>query len=139
MTRNETMNNKLIKTLVAGLWMTAALPTLAHHSFYAEFDSNKTVKLEGTVVKMQWVNPHSWLTIKVKNAQGQDEEWQVEGGSPGVLLRLGWTKDSLPPGTKVIVNGFMAKDGSLRANSRSIEFPDGRKLETGSSAGPEKK
>jgi hypothetical protein len=133
------MNSKLIKQLVAGLLMTAALPALAHHSFYAEFDSNKTVKLEGTVVKMQWVNPHSWLTINIKNAEGKDEEWQVEGGSPGVLLRLGWTKDSLPPGTKVIVNGFMAKDGSHRANSRSIEFPDGRKLETGSSAGPDKK
>ena len=133
------MNSKQIKNILAGLLLTVALPALAHHSFYAEFDSNKTVKLEGTVVKMQWVNPHSWLTIKVKNAEGKDEEWQVEGGSPGVLLRLGWTKDSLPAGTKVIVNGFMAKDGSLRANSRSIEFPDGRKLETGSSAGPDKK
>jgi hypothetical protein len=133
------MNLQLIKRLMAPLLLTVALPVMAHHSFYAEFDSNKTVKLEGTVIKMQWVNPHSWLYINIKNEQGQDEEWMVEGGSPGVLLRLGWTKDSLPPGTKVIVNGFMSKDGSHRANSRTIEFPDGRKMDTGSSAGPEKK
>ncbi len=133
------MHNKLTKLSLACLLLAAALPAFAHHSFYAEFDSNKVVHLEGTVIKMQWVNPHSWLYINVKNAQGQDEEWMVEGGSPGVLLRLGWTKDSLPPGTKVIVEGFMAKDGSHRANSRAIEFPDGRKLETGSSAGSDKK
>ncbi len=128
------MNSKLIKKIVAGVLMAVALPALAHHSFYAEFDSNKVVKLEGTVIKMQWVNPHSWLYINVKNAEGKDEEWMVEGGSPGVLLRLGWTKDSLPPGTKIIVNGFMSKDGSHRANTRNIEFPDGRTMEMGSSS-----
>lgn len=127
------MNTKLITTLAAASVLLASVPALAHHSFSAEFDANKQVKLEGEVVKMEWVNPHSWLHIKVTNAEGKVEEWAVEGGSPGVLLRNGWTRDSLPPGTKVIVEGFQAKDGSLRANSRSIEFPDGRSLDTGSS------
>lgn len=123
----------LMKVLAGGLLL-LALPVSAHHSFYAEFDQNKVVRLEGTVSKMEWVNPHSWLHIDVVNDKGETEQWKVEGGSPGVLLRLGWTRDSLPPGTKVIVNGFQAKDGSLRANSRNIEFPDGRTMEMGGSS-----
>src|SRR5690606_31444045 len=110
-----------------------AAPALAHHSVSAEFDVHKPVTLEGEAIKMEWVNPHCWLHIAVTNAQGEREEWRVEGGSPAVLLRLGWDRNSLPPGTKVIVNGFQAKDGALRANSRSIEFPDGRSLPTGGS------
>jgi hypothetical protein len=121
----------LLLASVAALLMT---PALAHHSFYAEFDQDKTVTLEGTVVKMEWVNPHSWLHMDVVNAKGEKEVWKVEGGSPAVLLRLGWTRDSIPPGTKVKVQGFQAKDGSLRANSRSLEFPDGRVLDLGSSS-----
>ena len=126
------MNGKLRTGLVMVAAM-LALPALAHHSFYAEFDPNKEVELEGTVVKMEWVNPHSWLNIAVTNDQGEEEIWRVEGGSPGVLLRLGWTRESLPPGQPVKVRGFQAKDGSLRMNSRGIEFPDGRTLETGGS------
>lgn len=132
------MKSKLM-TIVAGALLLLALPVAAHHSFYAEFDQNKVVRLEGTVSKMEWVNPHSWLHIDVVNEKGETEQWKVEGGSPGVLLRLGWTRDSLPPGTKVVVNGFQAKDGSLRANSRNIEFPDGRTMEMGgSSAKPQR-
>ena len=82
---------------------------------------------------MQWVNPHSWLTFKVINESGEEEQWQVEGGSPNVLMRLGWNRDSLPPGTRIKVTGFQAKDGALRMNSRGIEFPDGRTLELGGS------
>jgi hypothetical protein len=131
------MNRKLM-TILAGAAMAAALPIMAHHSFSAEFDANKPITLEGEVEKMDWVNPHSWLYINVKKPDGTVERWAVEGGSPGVLLRLGWTRDSLPKGTKIKVQGFQAKDGSLRANSRSIEFPDGRKLDAGSSFGKDK-
>jgi hypothetical protein len=128
------MNNKKVTILAAaGLLLAAVSPALAHHSFSAEFDGTKPIKLEGTVVKMEWTNPHTWLYIDVTKPDGTVEHWSVEGGAPGVLLRAGWNRNSLPAGTKIIVNGFPSKDGALRANSRSIEFPDGRKLDTGSS------
>jgi hypothetical protein len=128
------MTSKFKSVLAAaGLVMAASLPVLAHHSFSAEFDSNKAVKLEGTVVKMEWSNPHTWLFLDVTKPDGTVEHWSVEGGAPGVLLRNGWNRDSLPAGTKIIVNGFQSKDGAFRANSRNIEFPDGRKLDSGSS------
>jgi|SRR5581483_1481545 len=125
------MNRKLITILGTAALMTSA--ALAHHSFSAEFDSKKPVTLEGTVVKMDWTNPHSWLYIDVKGPDGQIQHWAVEGGAPGVLLRNGWNRNSLPEGTKIIVHGFMSKDGAYRANSRDIQFPDGRKLDAGSS------
>jgi hypothetical protein len=134
------MNSKLMTIFAtAGVLLAAALPVAAHHSFSAEFDSDKPVKLEGTVVKMEWTNPHTWLYVDVQK-DGQVEHWMVEGGAPGVLLRNGWTRNTLPEGTKVVVLGHQAKDGAFRANSSSVQFPDGRKLETGSSytAGKEK-
>jgi DNA/RNA endonuclease YhcR with UshA esterase domain len=129
------MNNRLITILgAAGLLMaSAALPMYAHHSFSAEFDIDKPVKIEGKVVKMDWVNPHTWLFVDVEKKDGTVEHWQIEGGAPGVLLRNGWTKNTLAQGTRIIVNGHQAKDGQFRANSSNIEFPDGRKLDTGSS------
>jgi hypothetical protein len=132
------MHNKLIKIAAsAGLIAAVVLPVSAHHSFSAEFDQNKQVTLDGKVVQMEWVNPHSWLQIDVTKADGTVEHWKIEGGSPSVLLRLGWNRNSLPAGTRIKVIAFQAKDGSLRASSRDIEFPDGRKMDLGGSANTE--
>jgi len=116
-----------------GMVLAVTLPLAAHHSFSAEFDGSKQVTLDGTVVKMDWVNPHSWLYVDVTKPDGSVEHWKVEGGSPSVLLRLGWNRDSLPVGTKIKVVGSPAKDGALRLNSRSIEFPNGKKMSMGGS------
>src|SRR5205809_1230504 len=129
------MRNKLMSVVASAVvLMAATLSVSAHHSFSAEFDGNKKVTLEGTVVMMEWVNPHSWLHIDVTKADGKVERWKIEGGSPSVLLRKGWNRDSLPAGTKVKVVAFQAKDGSLRASSRDLQFPDGRKLDLGGSS-----
>ena len=118
---------------VVGILLATTLPLLAHHSFAAEFDAAQTVTLEGKVVKLEMVNPHSWLHFDVTKPDGTVEHWMSEGGSPSVLLRLGWNRDTLPPGTKIKITGARAKDGSLRLNTRSIEFADGKKLSMGGS------
>ena len=110
-----------------------AVPVVAHHAFSAEFDADKPIELTGTVTKMEWINPHSWIHIDVKTPDGKTEQWMVEGGAPNALLRRGWNKNSLLPGTEILVEGFQAKDGALRANGRDITFPDGKKLFVGSS------
>ena len=115
-------------------FLIAAAPLSAHHAFAAEFDSTKPVKLQGTVVKVEMVNPHSWVYIDVKNPDGSTTQWMVEGGSPNALVRNGFTKNTLPKGTEVIFEGFQAKDGSFRANGRDITLPGGKKLSLGSSA-----
>ena len=97
----------------------------AHHAFAAEFDANKPVKFEGTVTKMQWTNPHVWLHMDVKLPDGKTESWAFEAGTPNVLFRRGFTKNSLLPGTKIVIDGYRAKDGSRRANGRDITFADG--------------
>ena len=106
---------------------------LAHHAFAAEFDANRPVNLEGTVTKMEWVNPHSWIHIDVKKPDGSVEKWMIEGGTPNTLLRRGLKKTDLPPGTMIKVEGFRAKDGERRANGRNLTLPDGRALFFGSS------
>ncbi len=129
------MHKTLLNALAsAAMLAAAALPVAAHHSFSAEFDSSKPVTLEGKVVEFEWVNPHSWLVIDVPKPDGTVDRWRLEGGSPSVLLRLGWNKTSLPPGTKIKVVAYQAKDAAFRGSTRSIEFPDGRKLSLGSSA-----
>src|SRR6266853_2560168 len=132
------MHSRLQKVVAsAGMLMETALPAAAHHSFSAEFDATKQVTLEGKVVQMEWVNPHSWLQIDVTKADGTVEHWRIEGGSPSVLLRLGWNRNTLPAGTRIKVVAYQAKDGSLRGSSRDIEFPDGRKMDLGGSSNTE--
>jgi len=99
----------------------------AHHSFGAEFDSSKPIKLEGSVVKFEWVNPHSWIHVKLADGT----LWRVEGGAPSALLRRGWNRNSLPAGTKIIVQAFRARDGDTRASAAEISFPDGHQLSLG--------
>jgi len=106
----------------------------AHHSFAAEYNADNPVTLTGSVTKMAWINPHSWIYIDVKKTDGTVENWAVEAGPPGTLIRAGFTKESLAPGTVIKVNGFRAKDGALRANGRDITLPDGRLLFVGGSS-----
>ena len=125
-----------MKTLLVIL-TAAALPIAAHHAFGGEFDSNRPVVLKGKVVKMEWVNPHSWIHVEIVKPDGAKEVWMVEGGSPNSLLRRGFTKTSLPIGTEIVVDGYQSRDHTLlRANGRNVTFTDGRKLFLGSS-GPD--
>jgi hypothetical protein len=116
----------------AGL-LCGAVSAAAHHAFAAEFDAKKPISLRGTVTKMEWINPHTWIHLDVKKADGTVERWMFEGGPPNALYRRGFTTDSLPIGAQIVVAGFRAKDGSMRGNGRDITFADGRKLFLGSS------
>jgi hypothetical protein len=127
--------------VMAGAAMATALlggaSALAHHAFAAEFDANKPVNLRGPVTRVEWINPHAWIHIDSKNADGTITKWMVEGGTPNTLLRRGITKDSLAIGTEIVVRGYQSKDAlckpECRANGRDVTFPDGRKLFMGSS------
>jgi len=118
---------------VSAMLLGASATASAHHAFAAEFDSKKPVKFTGTVTKMLWVNPHAWIYLDVKQPDGTVEEWMIEAGTPNTLLRRGFTKESLQPGTEIVVDGFQAKDGARRANGRDVTLPNGKVLFIGSS------
>ena len=121
------MRTRLL-AVVAGVGLLAAVPARAHHAFAAEFDESKPIKVRGAVVKWELTNPHSWIHIDVKGADGKMATWMIEGASPNNLYRLGLSKESLPVGSDITVEGYQAKDGSTRAVGRNIVFSDGRKF-----------
>ena len=127
------MRTQLLVVVIGVSLLSAAVPVVAHHSFAAEFDAAQPITLKGTVTKMEWINPHAWIHVEVKKPDGTVENWEVETGNPSALVRRGFTKNSLPPGTEIVVQVFRAKDGGMRANGRDLTFNDGKKLFVGSS------
>ena|SRR5579862_3910011 len=120
-------------TAAAGLFA-ITVPLAAHHSFAAEFDADRPITVKGTVTKMDWVNPHSWIYVDVKDEKGAVVNWHFEMGPPNALLRMGWRKDSVPSGTPVEIQGYRAKNGEPVGNAKQVKLPDGRELFSGGSA-----
>ena len=127
------MRMKLAVAVAGVALMIAAVPVVGHHAFSAEFVATRPVKLEGPVVKVEWINPHAWIHIEVTKEEGTKEVWAIEGGTPNTLFRRGFTKDSLMPGTDIVVDGYQAKDGSNKMNGRNLTLPNGDSLFLGSS------
>ena len=127
------MRSSLVVAAAALVMLAAGAPLVAHHAFSAEFDSTRPVTLKGKVTKMEWINPHAWLHMDVRSQDGKVISWAVEGGAPNALLRRGWNRTSVPPGTEIVVEGYRAKDGSNRANGRDVTLANGTKLFLGSS------
>ena len=121
--------------LMLGLVAVLSVRGFAHHSFDAEFDRSKPVTLEGVVTKFDLINPYGWIYLDGKDETRKTGKWAVETGNVSALLRRGWTKESLKPGTVVIIQGSRAKDGSNTVNAREVKLPDGRKLFAGPSQG----
>ena len=123
---------KLLLTSAGGFLLTTATAQ-AHHAFAAEFDAARPVELRGVVTRMEWINPHSWITIDVTTEDGAVETWEIEAGAPNAMFRRGFTRDSLPVGTEIVVRGYQARDGGRRANGRDLTLPNGERLFLGSS------
>jgi uncharacterized protein DUF6152 len=128
------MRTKLWVITATAVLLALAVPAAAHHSFAAEFDGDRPVTLKGTVTKMDWVNPHSWIYVDVKDQSGKVVNWRFEMGPVNALLRMGWRKDSIPAGTAVEIQGYRAKSGQPVANAKQVKLPDGRELFSGGSA-----
>jgi hypothetical protein len=127
------MNNKfLVMATMAAALLLASVPAMAHHSFAAEYDATKSVTLQGTVTKVEWMNPHIWVYLDAKDDSGATAKWQCEGGAPNALTRQGWTRTSLKTGDQVTVEGFRSKDGSTTCNARTVKGADGKKYFAGS-------
>jgi hypothetical protein len=124
-----------LSVLVAGIGLLVSAPVFAHHSFEAEYDAAKPIKITGTVTKVEWMNPHARFYVDVKDEKGKVTNWNFELGSPNVLKRQGWQRDSLKTGDMVTVEGYLAKDGSTLANARRVTLADGRKVFAGSAPG----
>ena len=130
------MRRKLVGLVLgAGLVVATVGPVWAHHAFAAEFDANKPLKFEGTLTRVEFINPHSWFHVAVDQPDGTVVEWAVEAGNPNALFRRGMNKRTFPPGIEIVVDGYQAKDGSNRMNGRDITLPDGKNFFLGSSAG----
>ena len=118
---------------LAVMLLSAAVPVLAHHAFSAEFDQSKPVKVSGEITKLEWVNPHAWLFIDVKGTDGKTVGWRFEMGAPNALLRAGWSRSDIKPGTAVTISGFLARAGGPVGNAFQVRLPDGRDLFAASS------
>ena len=129
------MQAKRIIAMVSAGVLTAVAPLVGHHAFSTEFDADKPIKLQGTVTKMEWVNPHAWMHIDVKKPDGTSEVWAIEGGTPNTLLRRGINRDSVKVGTVVLVDGYRAKDGSRLVDARRVTLSDGRVVSGASADG----
>ena len=127
MNRNTRVGSILAVTIV-GAFLVSDLPAPAHHAFSAEFDENQPITLEGTITRIEWINPHAWIHIDVESEAGPIESWMIEAGSPNTLVRRGMTRDSIPAGTEVVVFGYRHRNGSNRANGRNVTLPDGSQL-----------
>src|SRR5882762_1495659 len=125
------MRRKLA-VMVAGIGLLLSVePVFAHHSFAAEFDAKRPVKLRGTITRMEWINPHAWIHIDVKGPDGNVVNWMIEAGTPNTLFRRGFTKDSLVPGMEILVDGYVSKDGLKGGNGRGCHVPGGAKVFSG--------
>lgn len=130
------MSSRWPTVALSAVLLSTTTPAWSHHSFAAEFDAKQPIHFSGIVKRMQWTNPHAWIYVDVTQPDGTVEEWAIEAGTPNVLYRRGFTKDSLAAGTEIVVDGYRAKDGSRRANGRDLTFADGRTLFLGSPGTP---